>query len=102
AKGRAALSRWSGQPRTETRQQAEEAARAQRNALEHELHQQLEQSVQHAMNSVRKAPELEMEALPRRVDEDVKAERARGETALQSALDEERQKAQQALEMERE
>lgn len=82
--------------RAETRQQADEAARAQRNALEHQLQQQLEQTVQHSVNSVRKASELEIEGLRRRVEEDVQAERRRGEAALQAAVDEERGRLQQA------
>jgi hypothetical protein len=69
--------------RAETRQQADEAARLQRRALELQLQQQLEQSVQHAVNSVRKTTELEIESLRRRVDADVQAERQRGLAALE-------------------
>jgi hypothetical protein len=87
--------------RAETRQQADEAARAQRNALEHQLQQQLEQTVQHAVNSVRKASEAEIEGLRRRVDEDVQAERRRSEAALQAAVEEERGRLQQAAEQAR-
>jgi len=97
--------------RAETRQQADEAARAQRRALELQLQQQLEQTVQHAVNSVRKSSELEIEALRRRVDQDVKAERQRGLAALEEErgraegervrAEEERARLQQALEAER-
>jgi hypothetical protein len=91
--------------RAETLQQAEATARAHRNALEHELQQQLDSTVQHAVNSVKKATELELQALRRRVEEDVQAERQRGEAAQQAAVEAERQRGetaqQAALEAER-
>jgi hypothetical protein len=106
--------------RAEATAKAAEAARAQRNALELELQQQLEQTVKHSVNSVRRTSEIEIEALRRRLVEAVEAERQRGQVALEQererlqgeaaaqrarlieAVEAERQRSQAVLDQERE